>query len=220
LALNEDPKRAGVRRAAATTSLLGSDVPYPNLSAVNFDISQWTVRVLEEGLPPPVESVALGQTIPVARWIKDRYGAVLFVRQWRNGQWDSDCASTAIDSNGKWHQPGSHGGGKWENPLVRPSSDGWNGKPVIWLNWGGGFSPIDDKYIRTIDGMTVPQVAAIELKHKTGELYQVVEVDSPYGAVVLGFSDDEAYLATPLDAFGKPFRGDDGEILGETLDAV
>jgi hypothetical protein len=109
-----------------------------------MDIGAWTVRVLEGGLPPLPARLELGQTVPVARWRGERYGAVLFVRLWRNGTVDSDCAITQRAADGSWEEPGAWGGSGWiDDPLVRPRT-GWEGDPVMWLGISGIGSGEED----------------------------------------------------------------------------
>jgi hypothetical protein len=110
---------------------------------MSYDIAEWTVRVLEDGLPPLPDRLDRGQTVPVAFWRGERYGAVLFVRLWKNGQPDSDCAITERAADGSWEEPSSWGGGPWiDDPVVR-SESGRDGDHVLWLgsNALGGDEP-------------------------------------------------------------------------------
>src|SRR4051794_12188158 len=59
---------------------------------VAYDIGEQTVKVVTEGLPALPDRFEPSQTLPVALWRGERNGAVLFVRLWRNGNYDSDCA--------------------------------------------------------------------------------------------------------------------------------
>jgi hypothetical protein len=111
---------------------------------MGFDIAEWTVRVLEDGLPPLPDRLELGQTVPVAFWRGEKYGAVLFVRLWKNGQPDSDCAITERREDGSWDEPSSWGGSAWiDDPLSRPA-DGWDGDPVVWLGSSGRGEVADE----------------------------------------------------------------------------
>ena len=114
---------------------------------MGFDIDAWTVRVLEQGLPPLPARLEPSQTVPIALWRGERYGAVLFVRLWRNGNVDSDCAITERAADGSWEEDVFAGGSGWiQDPLVR-SENGWDGDPVIWLGTTGmgfGVEPEDE----------------------------------------------------------------------------
>jgi hypothetical protein len=70
-----------------------------------LDIGEWTVRVLEGGLPPLPERLEPGDAVPVAVWRGERYGAVLFVRLWRNGAVHSEWAITERASPGGPSRP-------------------------------------------------------------------------------------------------------------------
>jgi hypothetical protein len=174
-----------------------------------MDIGAWTVRVLEDGLPPLPARLERGQTVPIARWRGERYGAVLFVRVWKDGTLDSDCAVTRRAADGSWEEPGAWGGGGWiDDPLVRPRT-GWDGDPVVWLGMSGigseeevipsdapGFSitdvvaPRDDAApwtgldARALLGAAAKQVAAIEVEHE-GRTWTVA-IESPCGAFIVG----------------------------------
>jgi hypothetical protein len=114
---------------------------------MGFDVGEWTVRVLEGGLPTLPERLEPGQTVAVARWRGEHYGAVLFVRLWKNRVVDSDCAITERAADGSWEEPSSWGGTGWiDDPLVR-SQTGWDGDPVVWLGTRGmGFEAEDESH--------------------------------------------------------------------------
>ena len=73
---------------------------------MGYDIDAQTVKVLTEGLPALPRSFEPNRTLPLAFWRGERHGAVLFVRLWRNGNYDSECAITERAPNGSWDQPG------------------------------------------------------------------------------------------------------------------
>ncbi len=163
---------------------------------MGFDVGTWTVRVLEEGLPPLPARLEPSQTVPVAVWRGERHGAVLFVRLWRNAQFDSDCVITDRQADGRWEGPMSWGGGPWlEEPLVRTEA-GWDGWPVVWL----GTTGVDD--VLAARGAASARVAAIRVE-QAGRV-STLPVDSPCGAVVVGVETGNG-LATlePVDADGK-----------------
>jgi hypothetical protein len=110
-----------------------------------FDIAEWTVRVLDDGLPPLPAQLKPGQTVAVARWRGQRHGAVVFVRLWKNGNVDNDCAIAERAPDGSWEEPSAWGGTGWiDDPLVR-SQNGWDGDPVAWLGLSGiGFEVVDE----------------------------------------------------------------------------
>ena len=80
---------------------------------MGFDIDAWTVRVLEDGVPPLPGRLEPSQTVPVAVWRGEAHGAVLFLRLWRNGNMDCDCAITERRAGGGWDMPMGWGGSAW-----------------------------------------------------------------------------------------------------------
>jgi hypothetical protein len=167
---------------------------------VGTNIERWTVQVLEEGLPPLPSQLEKGQTVPIALWRGERYGAVVFVRLWRNGQVDHDCAITSKAGDGSWEEPSSYGGSAWiDDPLRRPES-GWDGEPVEWI----GTTGIQE--VRAVKGAASLEVAAIGVE-QGGRNWQV-PIDSPCGAFVIGIEDPAPVILRALGADGQPLRGE------------
>jgi hypothetical protein len=165
---------------------------------VAFDVGEWTVRVLEDGLPPLPERLEPSQIVPVAAWRGERHGAVLFVRLWRNGQVDSDCAITQRRADGGWDEPWGWGGGPWvDDPLVR-SETGWDGSPVAWLGTSGNDG------VRAVEGAASKQVAAIEVE-QAGRKWTVA-IDSPCGAFVVGIESPGPASVRAVDEHGRMLR--------------
>jgi hypothetical protein len=165
---------------------------------MGFDVGGWTVRVLEEGLPPLPDRLEPSQTVPVAVWRGERYGAVLFVRRWTNGNVDSDCAITERGGTGSWAYPQGWGGGGWiDDPPVR-SEAGWDGKPVVWLR-------VTESYgVRVVAGAASTNVAGIEVEQAEG-LWSV-PIDSPCGAFVVGIESGGPGTLRALDEGGSVLR--------------
>src|SRR5689334_15044239 len=98
-------------------------------------------EVLLNGLPePPVEPVA-GREFVVARHDNGAVGAVLRLRLWRNGEWDSDAEIVWRSSDG-WEPSSGSGGGGWIDPYQRPRA-GWDGQPL--LRMGTHWMQEDDR---------------------------------------------------------------------------
>ena len=168
-----------------------------------WDFSVETVSVLTDGLPQPPAPPVPGQTFPAALHRGERFGAVLFLRLWRNGNWDSDSAIAARAIAG-WEEPGSCGGHDWINPYPRPA-DGWDGQPVRVLGtWRKETQADDDSLIQiaAVEGMTASCVTAIHCETHQGSF--IYPVDSPLGAFVIVVEGDELPSLTPLDAEGNP----------------
>jgi hypothetical protein len=168
-----------------------------------FDVGVETVRVLEEGLAPLPAHLEPSQTVAVALWRGERYGAVLFVRLWRNGDFDCDCAIAWRAADGSWEEPGSWGGSGWiDDPLVR-SETGWDGDPVLWLGLQSLERGADE--VRACLGAASTEAAAIEVQH-AGRAW-TVPIDSPCGAFIVGLEAPGPATMRALDRNGRPLTG-------------
>jgi hypothetical protein len=162
---------------------------------VAYDVAEWTVRVLEGGLPPLPDRLEPSQTVPVALWRGEQHGAVLFVRLWRNGNFDCDCAIAPRGAGG-WEEPSSWGGGGWiDEPLVR-TQHGWDGDQVAWLGSSGTNG------VRAVRGAASMAVSAIEVEQ--GGRKRSYRVDSPCGAFVVGIESPEPARLRAVDERGDP----------------
>jgi hypothetical protein len=162
---------------------------------VGFDVFEGTVRVLEEGLPPLPQRLEPSQTVPVAVWRGESHGAVLFVRLWRNGNMDCECAITERRAGGGWEEPMGSGGGGWiDDPLVRPE-EGWQGDAVLWLGESGSNG------VRAVRGAASKRVSAIEVEQAGRR--RSLPVESPCGAFVVGIESQEPAVVRALDEHGR-----------------
>ena len=167
-------------------------------------IPGWTVRVLEGGLPTAPEHLEPGRTHPVAVWRGRRAGAVLFVRRLRNGRYDSECAITERDEDGRWVEPWAWGGGGWVNPAprLRPG-DGWDGEPVLWM--GESTTALENEdgswtEVVVAEGIAARRVAALRVEAAGG--VEVFPVDGDSGAFLVGVEVRGTVRVVPLDARG------------------
>jgi hypothetical protein len=168
-----------------------------------WDFSEETVRVLTDGLPEPPPAAVPGLTFPAALHRGGFFGAVLFLRLWRNGNWDSDTAITCREGTG-WAYPSSCGGGGWTDPYNRPI-DGWNGDPLMIC--GGSGSGMDDddgnvRYATAVDGLAAKAVAAIE--YTTAGKTLRYSIDSPLGAFVIVVEGEERPMLSARGGDGTP----------------
>ena len=111
------------------------------------DLDEFAVTVLSTGLPRLPSGLETGVLVPIALWRGARFGAVLFVRLWTNGNVDSECALVEREVDGAWGAVLGSGGGGWiDDPLVR-NETGWDGDPVLWIGSNGiGLQPDDEDY--------------------------------------------------------------------------
>jgi hypothetical protein len=117
---------------------------------------------------------------------------VLFLRRWRNGDIDSDCAISERDADGSWIEPSSSGGGGWiEYSLARPDA-GWDGDPVLWIGSSGfgTFEPDDE------DLENAPVEEPVERKRGTGFGHsQPLIIRAPPG---LSAEDESAFMESEV----------------------
>jgi hypothetical protein len=170
---------------------------------VACDYSEETVRVLTDGLPEPPTEAVPGRTFAAAMHRGTYFGAVLFLRLWRNGKWDSDTAITRRDGAG-WAHPSSCGGGAWANPYGRPV-DGWDGEALLPI-CGGTRSGMDDEHGKfrsatAVDAFAAERVALIECKIAAKTFRYPIE--SPLGAFVIVVDGDEEPALSPCDQDGN-----------------
>src|SRR5436853_2432704 len=88
-------------------------------------MSDWSAWVLDNGLPDLPETVEVGWSVPIARWVGEQVGAVLHV-QWNwSDDHDDDELNSEVEvlarSESGWQYPSGSGGIGWlDPPLVRP----------------------------------------------------------------------------------------------------
>jgi hypothetical protein len=192
------------------------------LASVAYDLEGVALEVLERGLPEvPSDLAPDGSTVPVARATWGDFGAVLFVRRWRNGQWDCDTAVTRRDRNGKWLEPSGYGGGPWiETGLRRPAA-GWDGFPIVWMGSAGCDLERDDGEYDFIVGYRAAAAATVAaVRVEQGDVNYTAQIASSAGAViVLAYGDRPARLSA-LDATGSVMSYGDGTASVETFRAA
>jgi hypothetical protein len=129
---------------------------------------------------------------------------VLFVRLWRNGSMDCECAITERSAGGGWEEPVGSGGSAWiDDPLVRPE-DGWQGEHVLWLGVSGSDG------IRAVRGAASKRVSAIEVE-EAGRSWSL-PIDSPCGAFVVGIESPAPATVHAIDEQGGRCVTPDGEL--------
>jgi hypothetical protein len=88
-------------------------------------MTDWSLWVLDNGLPKLPDRVEVGESVPVARWVGARFAAVLHV-QWRWGDSEEDdvlISETEVFARreGGWEISSGSGGTNWfDPPFVRP----------------------------------------------------------------------------------------------------
>lgn len=97
-------------------------------------MDEWSLWVLEHGLPNLPASVKKGESVPVARWVGGRVGAVLHVQwMWEHHAGDDDLRPSEDDFlisevacfrrvDGGWQQGDGGGGSGWYSPVLERSN--------------------------------------------------------------------------------------------------
>lgn len=161
--------------------------------------------MLTDGLPERPRSPVPGQTFPAALHRGDRYGAVLFLRLWRNGQWDSDTAITRRTPEG-WAEPWGCSGGPWVDPYS--SSIRLDGQVEVFSTHmsEGVTASGDPAQFVAVEGMVAPAVASLLCATSTGSF--TYSIDSAVRAFVIVVDGNESPSLVPLDRAGQPLGGD------------
>ncbi len=164
-------------------------------------MQDWGAWVLDDGLPALPTDVAVGESVPVARWCGPRYGAVLFV-EW---SWSEDHEDDSLRSEvqiyrrapDRWEPSNGSGGGGWfDPPLVPPpvpprAADLWH------FHASGG----DDWRGCAAFGLAGSDAAVIEVSDVDGLTRRPIE--SPIGALVVCSDATAPAIARVLDRQGQ-----------------
>jgi hypothetical protein len=185
---------------------------------MGYDIEEETVRVLEHGFDGPPASLGPSQTAPFAVWVREPYGAVFFIRRWRDGTFDTDCAITERAPDGSWEYPQGHGGGGWCDPFDRPP-DGWDGDPLVW---GGevGRGVGDDPWVsvNVAQAMASPVVKVLEVLDFNGAVVDVVRVRDDTGVVIVGLVGEGTHTVVARGADGAVVRDASGREIRDVFE--
>lgn len=145
-------------------------------------MTDWSLWVLDHDLPDLPAAVAIGESVPVARWAGPRFGAVLHLQwSWRDDHDDDAYLMTEIevfrrDADGRWEAAMNTGGSNWpeEGPLTRPDV------PPDYAELGGQFySGQRDWSFRAFDGIVGVNAALVEVTDDDGVTSR--PIDSPLG---------------------------------------
>jgi hypothetical protein len=168
-------------------------------------MSDWSIWVLDNGLPELPTTVEVGWSVPIARWVGETVGAVLHV-QWR---WDESHEDDEVQSevellprtaNG-WEYPSGSGGTGWlDPPLVRPGPH--RGRYVFPMGMHGYVADGEGPWAATY-GVTAYPVAALDVQ--VGNASIDCPIESSIGAWIVAHrvSSDCSDPAVVIDAFDE-----------------
>jgi hypothetical protein len=161
-------------------------------------LTEWSLWVLTHGLPELPESVRVGESVPVARWVGARFGAVAHV-QW---MWTDDHADDRLGNEietfrrraGRWEASNGNGGSGWHSPpFRRPSRLG----PRDVEDGGRLYVGGDGWRCCAVDGIAGEEAAVVELVDAGGTTGSPIE--SPFGAFVVVTDADREATVRVLD---------------------
>ena len=106
----------------------GRDVP-SHAAPASFDeddMDEWSLWVLENGLPTLPTPVKKGESVPVARWAGITVGAVLHVQWMLDDEPHDDFLASMVTCfrrvDGVWQQGNGTGGSGWYSPVLERSA--------------------------------------------------------------------------------------------------
>jgi hypothetical protein len=194
-------------------------------------VERESAQILADGLPA-LRPAPRPDGVPaaLAAWQGAGYGAVLWLRWLRNGEFDAECVVLRQDRLGEWidYATSSSSGGWY--PCVDEEAAGWRrldeDPGQAWITWcDDGTTPVDgpeaggDSVLRIASGFVVPAIAALRVESATVESY-LVRAHPVTGAVLLGMIGPDSPRVVPLDAAGAELRGPGGPIALADLAAL
>jgi hypothetical protein len=146
-------------------------------------MEDWSFWVLDNGLPPLPARVEVGESVPVARWVGPRFGAVLHIQwMWSDDHVDDSLSTETqvfIRRGDSWGVAGGQGGSGWfDPPFVRPARV----RPGDVAIGHQFFTSEGDWSCCAVDGLVGANAVAIEVEDREGVTRRPIE--SPFGAVI------------------------------------
>ncbi len=210
-----EPIESG-RFARAPQGNGGEPARPPSAAPPSFDeewATDWSIWVLDHGLPELPATVVPGQSVPVAYWAGPRFGGVLHVRwSWSRHHRDDQLQSEVEPFRRverAWRPTGARGGSGWYDP------------PLARLDLGPREAFTGGMYTQNhategpmgicmIDGVAGTDGAWVEIATAAGEVRR--PLDSPIGAFVAVTNLGRAATLRILDKEGatlleQPFGG-------------
>jgi hypothetical protein len=147
-------------------------------------MTEWSVWVLDNGLPPLPDGVDPGESVPVAQWVGPRFAAVLHIQWMWSEDHNDDSLSTEtqvfVRRGQHWEIADGQGGSSWfDPPFERPSRVGPRTVAI-----GHEFCATEpSRSCCAVDGFVGSDAAHIEVEDADGMTRRPVE--SPFGAVIV-----------------------------------
>lgn len=165
-------------------------------------MTDWSIWVLDHGLPDLPQGVELGASVPVARWVGPRFAAVCHLQWMWSHRHDHDYLATETQllhrTAGEWEVAGGTGGSDWpfDPPLRRPIS------PPSYAQLGGRTCAGEEGwYCCALEGLAGLDAAVVRVSDMDGVTQQVV--DSPLGVLIAAVDASVPAIVTVLDGGGS-----------------
>ncbi len=165
-------------------------------------MQDWSRWVLDHSLPLLPGAVAIGESVPIARWPGPKFGAVLHVQWSWSDAHDDDQLQTEIDlfrrRHDAWEPSLGGGGGGWfdppfDLPPVAPR------EAELWhFHWSGG----DDWRAVAAYGRAGADIARVVVDDRTGSFSFPLE--SPLGVFIICADATQESVVTLLDVDERP----------------
>jgi len=162
-------------------------------------MTEWSEWVLDHGLPELPAAVAMGESVPVARWAGPRAGAVLHL-QWG---WSDDhtndelCEQVEVFDRvaGGWDVYNSNAGSNWtpDPPLQRPQL-----APRHVIIGGGFVATEPHRSCVAVSGLAGIAAHTVEVIDTDGVTRRGIE--SPLGVFIVAFPGHTTARVRVLDA--------------------
>ncbi len=167
-----------------------------------FPVHDEIARVLDSRLPASANDAGPEYTGPVAFWRGERYGVVASLETSDDGYTLSDVICE-LGPDGVWGLRGGGGCGLLHHPGDR-AGECWAGRQV---DWAAGIT-LEGEAAATI-GWAHDHVANIEARVGDSTIARV-DIQSPFGAFVIGLEPPADVELVALDRDAKPILKSDG----------
>jgi len=163
-------------------------------------MSDWSLWVLEHGLPAPPDALDDGEALPIARWVGPRFGAVLHISRYLDDEDSERRIDTEVEvfcrSGESWEQSYGSGGSSWyDPPLIRLPL-----QPRQAFTSHQHCSGNEDWYCCAIDGVAGVDAAWVEVLDADGTTRRPIE--SALGAFIACSDGKRDAVVRVLDASG------------------
>lgn len=163
-------------------------------------MTDWSLWVLDHGLPELPTEVRPGDSVPVALWVGPRFAAVLHVQWLWSEHHDDDVLVNEMEvflqSDGQWRPSlGSGGSGWFDPPLERPEMEPTSAEVIGQHCSGGG-----DWYCCAVAGVAGAAATTVEVEDGDGVTSR--PLTSPIGAFVACSNGHKAAVVRVRDGNG------------------